>query len=751
MFKKLKTKIWEWRGVLITAPTVTIFILLLRSSGLLQMLELVALDRLFLLRPQESQDSRIVIVEIDESVVQTLGKRRQWPISDAVLAQTLENLKQHQPSAIGLDLYRDVPIEPGYESLVKVLKTTPNLIGVQKVAQSIDSSAVAPPPELKRTDQVGANDLPIDSDGKIRRSLFYLADKNGNNVFSFAFKLACIYLGDRNITVGQTKDYRIKANNVIFPLFAGNDGGYIHAEDQGYQVILNYRGSIEKFPKISFMDILENRIPTNLLQGKIVLIGSTAESLKDLFYTPYSSSVVTAPSRMPGVVIHANAISQILSTAIDRRPLLQTWKEPQELLCIFSWSMFGAIWCWQQRYNSDRKRYPLAAIGILLGIGCLLGGSYLAFISGWWIPLVPPLLAVLASTVGVTAYMASTAGRIRKTFGRYLNDEVVANLLENPKGLNLGGERRKITILTSDLRGFTSICERLPAEEVITIINLYLRYMADVITEYQGTIDGFMGDGILVLFGAPTGREDDSTRAVACAVAMQLAMKPVNEKIKEIGQPPLEMGIGINTGEVVVGNIGSEKLTQYGVLGNQVNLTYRIESYTVGGQILISESTFNEIGDLIQILGERKVQPKGIKEPINIYDVGGIAGIHNLYLPQEEEIFFPLSPVISLEYAVLEGKNVDFNLRKGRLVKISKKGGEICLEPSENISLPKPLTNLRINLFLPNLPSANSEDVYAKVIEKQGEKDSFYIRFTNKPQEIDSELSQIYESINKIS
>ncbi|MHC5824709.1 MAG: adenylate/guanylate cyclase domain-containing protein, partial [Nostoc sp.] len=178
---------------------------------------------------------------------------------------------------------------------------------------------------------------------------------------------------------------------------------------------------------------------------------------------------------------------------------------------------------------------------------------------------------------------------IRQVFGRYLSDTVVANLLESPERLKLGGERRKITILTSDLRGFTALSERFAPEEVIHILNLYLEYMADLINHYQGTIDEFMGDGILVLFGAPIGKEDDALRAVTCACAMQLAMVGVNEKMKTLGWPLLEMGIGINTGEVIVGNIGSEKRTKYGIVGSQVNLTYRIESYTSGGQILISE------------------------------------------------------------------------------------------------------------------------------------------------------------------
>ncbi|MEH1885242.1 CHASE2 domain-containing protein [Nostoc sp.] len=744
MWRNIKRKLWQWRGVFIAAPSAGALVFILRLSGLLQMLELAALDQMFLLRSSEPIDPRIVIVEINESDVQKLGKRGYWPLPDGLLAQVLEKLKQQKPSAIGLDLYRDLPVGFGHQSLVKVFESTPNLVGVQKVAQSEDSSAVAPPPALKKLGQVGANDFPLDGDGKIRRSLMYLADQNGENVFSFSFKLAYLYLSDRKIDVGQTEDYLVKTGNVIYPLFQGNDGGYVRAEDQGYQILINYRGFRDKFQHISIMDVLENRISKDLLKGRIVLIGPTAESLKDLFYTPYSSTILTAPKRMSGVAIHANAISQILSATLDNRSLIKTWRKLQEWLWISVWSLIGAILRWQQRYSSGSKRKSLLPlISILLAGCCLIGSSYLAFIAGWWIPVVPSLIALIVSALAVTAYIAMTAGEIRKTFGRYLTDEVVANLLENPEGLKLGGERKKITILTSDLRGFTATAERLSAEEVIKIINFYLGYMADVITQYHGTIDEFMGDGILVLFGAPISREDDAMRAIACAVAMQLAMEPVNQKIQQMGLPKLEMGIGINTAEVVVGNIGSEKRTKYGIIGNQVNLTYRIESYTVGGQIFISESTIKEAGSIIKLIGHKEVQAKGVKEPIKIYEVGGIAGEYNLYLAKdEEEVFLELLEAIPLKYAVLDGKDVNSTVIEGKLVKLSAKEAQVCYDSKVNSLVLQPFTNLKLNLFMQGNAKI-SEDIYAKVLDKTAEPNNFYIRFTNLPLEVVGQFNAI--------
>jgi class 3 adenylate cyclase/PAS domain-containing protein len=333
---------------------------------------------------------------------------------------------------------------------------------------------------------------------------------------------------------------------------------------------------------------------------------------------------------------------------------------------------------------------------------------------------------------------------IRQIFGRYLSDEIVTTLLETKSGLSLGGERREITILASDIRGFTAQANCLPPEQVLKIINLYLSTMIDVITQYQGTIDEFMGDGILVLFGAPIARNDDPERAVACAVAMQLAMNKVNKQIMKWDFAPLEMGIGVNTGEVVVGNIGSEKRTKYGVVGNEVNLTYRIESYTVGGQIFISESTLKKVSDIVKIEAEKKVKPKGIKQPISIYEVEGIGGKYNLFFHKEEDIFYQLSEEIPLLYTIVDEKHVGEQRLSGTLVKLSGKSALIRCDIDKDYFLPEPLNNLKINLFMPN-QAATSDDLYAKVLSKAVDENSLYIHFTAIPTNIKAQLAALYK------
>lgn len=326
---------------------------------------------------------------------------------------------------------------------------------------------------------------------------------------------------------------------------------------------------------------------------------------------------------------------------------------------------------------------------------------------------------------------------IRQVFGRYLSNEVVNILLETETGLMLGGERREITMLVSDIRGFTEQSNRLSPEQVIQIVNLYLETMTNVISEYQGTIDKFMGDGILILFGAPIARTDDPERAIACGLAMQLAMDKVNEQIMDWNFSPLEMGIGINTGEVVVGNIGSEKRTQYSVLGNEVNLTYRLESYTVGGQVFISEATLKKVRHLVKIHSEQKVNPKGIKETTIIYEVVGIVGKYNLHLLQEPEKFISLQNEIPLQYTVLEGKSLGAQVSMGYLYKLSAKGALIRCE-IENI--PEPLTNLKVN-FLTFDRLLINEDIYLKVLKQ--DKHTIYVRFTAAiPREVTKQMAQ---------
>lgn len=215
---------------------------------------------------------------------------------------------------------------------------------------------------------------------------------------------------------------------------------------------------------------------------------------------------------------------------------------------------------------------------------------------------------------------------IKKVFGQYVTSEVVDAVLKSDGPLALGGERRTVTVLMADLRGFTPMSERLSPEEVVDALNVFLGKMTEVVMKYGGSIDNFIGDAVMAVFGTPIAKSDDVECAVACAIEMQNTMAMVNEEIEGRGLPDLTMGIGISTGEVVAGNIGSEMRVKYSVIGNTVNLAARIESIASGGQIFTTEATFKEVQDVVHSAGNLSVQLKGLSNPVPIYEVIGIDG-----------------------------------------------------------------------------------------------------------------------------
>jgi adenylate cyclase len=229
---------------------------------------------------------------------------------------------------------------------------------------------------------------------------------------------------------------------------------------------------------------------------------------------------------------------------------------------------------------------------------------------------------------------------------------------------------------------------------VVTLLNRYLSTMVKIIRQYGGTIDEFIGDAIFVLFGAPTWQEDDAQRAVACAVAMQLAMASVNEQNKEDELPDLEIGIGIHSGQVVVGNIGSIERMKYGVVGSHVNLASRIQSCTTGGQVLVSEATRREVGPMLRIGRQTEIRAKGFEEPITVSEVIGIGGPHKLALAQTREKLVALPQEIPISYTIADGNQLSGGLFKGHLTKLSTRRAEARLQEAVT-----PFTNLEVLLI----------------------------------------------------
>jgi adenylate cyclase len=327
---------------------------------------------------------------------------------------------------------------------------------------------------------------------------------------------------------------------------------------------------------------------------------------------------------------------------------------------------------------------------------------------------------------------------LKKMFGRYLSEEVLTSLIDNPDSIKLGGEKRDVTIMMTDLRGFTAVSERLDPKQVVQMLNDFFEVMVDIILKYNGTINEIIGDALLVVFGAPQQMEDRAKRAIACATEMQNAMAEVNRQNSQKSLPKLEMGIGLNEDEVVVGNVGSRKRSKYGVVGSGVNMTSRIESFTVGGQILISESVRERTGDILRINDQLEIHPKGAAQPITVYDIGGIADRYNVFLEEKSQTLFDLTREIPVRYTALDGKYMDEGMLSGAILRLSRKSGNFRLQPNINL-----LTNLKFNLEDVTDELAQ-QDFYGKVVSgSEKDPDIYIVTFTSVPPGIDGYVQAV--------
>jgi len=347
---------------LIVACSVVACILLLRSIGMFQSLELAGLDQFFRLRPTEETDNRITIVAIDETSLRQAGS---WPIPDGVIAKLLHKLQVNQPRAIGLDIYRNLPVNPGHEDLVQAYQSMPNLIGIELLTSNRNTRV--PPPLKLNYEQVGFNNVLYDPDGKVRRSLLYL-NMGNQNYESFALKLALLYLKSEEITPQKAaKDLEyLRLGKAVFSRFQGNDGGYVGADDRGYQILANFpkpscyevSGKFCSYRQVSMSDVFDGKVPVSWIRDRIVLIGSTAPSLQDFVFIPYSSQMLGEAKPVAGIELQAYFISELISGAIAGRPLLKVLPKFWEYIWIFIWAYLGSAIIWRIKLFS-RSIFPI--------------------------------------------------------------------------------------------------------------------------------------------------------------------------------------------------------------------------------------------------------------------------------------------------------------------------------------------------------------------------------------------------------
>lgn len=365
----------------------------LHCLGILQILEWTVLDYWFRKRPTEQYTPPVVIVTIDDNDIATSGE---WPLTDANLAQLLLQIKSHSPAVIGLDLYRDLPIAPGQDALEQVFRTTPNLIGIKKVIGAGASPVVSPPPTLDALDQIGFNDLVLDSDGHVRRHLISLK-QNDDTKFSLGATLALRYLEQQSGIIPESLGReRVRLGRTELAPLTANAGAYHRADVGGYQILANYLLPDQGIPTVSMQAVFENRVPPDLLNNNVVLIGLKADSnWGDRFYTPYS---LTSDQSWSGVEIHANLAAQLIASALTGRAPLRTIPEPLEWLWVLLWAGIGvASYRALSRQWQDWLRLPFL-------VGMLTGTTYLFFLYHYWLPLIPAFIGVGGSWFTAQGY-----------------------------------------------------------------------------------------------------------------------------------------------------------------------------------------------------------------------------------------------------------------------------------------------------------------------------------------------------------
>ncbi len=611
---------------------VTGFIGTIQQLGGLESLELPAYDWMIRLRPNEGPDPRLLIVEITETDLRFLN--RGTP-SDRTIAQLINRLQLHRPRAIGMDLHRDLPQEPGNKELQKALNR-PNIVAITKLGDT-DADRI-PPPAYLPPEQVGFNDLVVDRDGVIRRNLMVARDMP-----SFSYQLALTYLEAQNISSQPDPDNadHLQIGSKTFIPITPNSGGYQQADTQGYQVMLNYRSARSIARHISLSQILNGEFQPEWIQGKVVLIGTTAVSGKDYFYTPYSPGKL-ADHQASGVAIHAQMVSQLLSSTLDERPLISgvplIWKWSWLLL----WALAGGGLVWRQR---GPLMLAMITTIVLLLLSCTTFGLLLAH--ALWLPFLAPTLTAITTIAAVVAYRAQQMQQQNRMvmilLGQNTSKEIALALWKNRYRLvqsgKLPGQRLTGTMMFTDLKGFSSISEQLTPEALLDWLNEYLSVMTEVIHDHSGIVSKFTGDGVFAAFGVPIPSvkpeaiAQDASRAVACAVVMGDRLTALNEKWMAQGLPPVSMRVGICTGDVVVGSLGGPNRMEYGIIGDTVNIASRLESYSKQQQtevcrILISGETQAYLAEYEQYLPKSqpleawgKISLKGKHQQVSVYRI----------------------------------------------------------------------------------------------------------------------------------
>lgn len=577
------------RRPLILAGVIGVVAAVLYTSGAFTTWSHRVTDRFFLDRPA---DPSIVLVAIDDTSLSQIGR---WPWDRKIHGEIIDALSAAGVRAIGYDVnfpepsdsLNDAALEGSLRKAGNVVLPIELTIHQERKTLMFDrETVIAPLPALSTAAKAtGHTNTPPDADGVVRRIPLFVTAPDTTLVTAFALQVLKI----------ADPSYPASA----IPL------------DALSRAMVNFNGPPKKnFDTISAVDLLRGTVRPETLKDKIVFVGSTAADLHDDQLVPTSRGVP-----MPGVELHAS----VYDTLMTQRWLQAVPAGIQALLLVLLSLIVGLL------LSVVRSRYSIPML-LVLWAGIVVG-SFILFDHGWIIDLFWVTLTLALVSAAVILERRVTADRerheLRSAFSRYVSGSVVEAILRDPQKLKLGGEKRRMTVLFSDVRGFTSIAETMSAEQLVDVMNTYLTRMTEMVFQQEGVLDKYIGDAVMAFWNAPLDQADHALRAIKTALSMQRALEEMNRADAFSNGLALKIGIGINTGDMIVGNMGSEVRFDYTVIGDNVNLASRMEGITkeYGVGILISEATQQDAGERIVARRIDKVAVKGKKEPIVLYEV----------------------------------------------------------------------------------------------------------------------------------
>jgi adenylate cyclase len=649
---RLSTSHQRWLSKLGLAVAVALLIIVITQErilklGIIQRLELASIDYRFESRGTNSSfkdSSDVIIVEISEESFKSLPEKWPWPRS--YYAHLIRNLKAAGARSVGIDLIlgKSTFGEKDDEELRSAIRETGSVVLAGKAPQRESEYEIITAHEdfgnmfFHVDSSLGAVNVLSDADGVLRRYRPMWGTNTSLLIPSFAFAVLDRY-------------YALPALSIVENY--SDHFNFIHAEIPKYDAttfLINFYGPPQTFRRVNFADVIDDESLTTteeaqtgaelnlfsdpdigylhngMFNDKIILVGSMAPEEHDLFPVSFARGQRPGDNLMYGVEIHANVIESVL-----RNDFLRKQSATTEILLIFILTIVTFLVTSALKSSRTKHAFLVELNGFLFAMAEIFVVGFAALLLfnkyNYLMTAISPILAVLAGYVSSTVYHFVVERKqrmlIKTMFSTYVNPSVVEELITNPDKLKLGGERRELSVLFSDIEGFTTISEQLESQELVSLLNEYLSTMTEIVLRNDGTLDKFEGDAVVAFWGAPIPQEDHALRACRCAVQMQEALIEIRGVWQAQNKPRINVRIGINTGEMVVGNMGGARRFDYTVIGDSVNLASRLEGankqYHTG--ILVSERTYEFVKDQIRGRELDLIAVKGRSAPLRIFEL----------------------------------------------------------------------------------------------------------------------------------